>query len=76
MDDDDLALMLIMRSMPSVFSIKDVCLKYQGSLSDEEADEDLAFKKWGPMLYNKFQRRGVIEKVAKAQWRIVEKNRG
>lgn len=76
MTDDDTALLLIMKSMPQVFSIKEACLKYEQAISDEETDEDTAFAKWGPMLYNKFQRRGVIEKVAKAQWQIVDKNRG
>jgi hypothetical protein len=76
MDDTDTALLLIMRDMPEIFCIKDVCLKYEQSMSDEEVNEDAAFAKWGPMLYNKFQKRGVIEKVAKARWRIVEKNKG
>lgn len=76
MDDDDLSLMLIMLNMPKVFSIKDVCLKYEMLLSDEDSDEEFAFKKWGPMLYNKFQRRGIIEKVAKAQWQILVKKLG
>lgn len=68
MTDSDLALFFTMRNTPQPFSIKDVCMRHEMSLGMTSTSDDEAMKKWGPTLYNKFQKNGLIEKCEKGKW--------
>lgn len=68
MSDTDLALFFILQKIQQPFSIKTACMSFEKSLGAEQISEDEAMKKWGPTLYTKFNKHGVIQKCDKGKW--------